>query len=185
MAVLSLPDPAWLRSPADPGRLFWCRGCLCRLWRRPAVRQSALTYLREKGRHGPWLPLPLSAGGHPGASGTAGDRGGPAPRERGDRLHQVLARLLKAFNQILKEHGWDHVRARKVLEATARQVLGDLLQDPHWQAELERWLGAEEGGRGLLREWLPWSGSATSRAGAGGSRKRVSAGSGRRAGLLP
>ena len=154
MPVLSVPDPAWLRSPAvraaldgrgasfaghpdgplsvslpdrlSVGKAAAALSCPCRFLLEGILR------LKE---------LPEIEAGLP-------------PRERGDRLHQVLARFVKEFSEILKEQDWDHDQAQKVLDAAARLTLGNLLQDPHWQAELERWLGAEEGKTGLLREWL-------------------------------
>ncbi len=154
MPVLSRPDPAWLRSPAvraafagrgapfaghhdgplyvnlperlSVGKAAAALSCPCRFLLESILR------LQE---------LPEIEAGLP-------------PRERGERLHQVLARFVKEFKEILEEHDWDHDQAQKVLDAAARRVLGDLLPDPHWQAELERWLGAEGGGAGLLREWL-------------------------------
>jgi RecB family exonuclease len=76
------------------------------------------------------------------------------PRERGDRLHKVLARFTVDFKAFLEEHGWDHEQAQELLAATAREVIGSLLRDLHWQAELERWLGETAAGGSLLREWL-------------------------------
>ena len=77
------------------------------------------------------------------------------PRERGDRLHKVLAKFTSEFNEFL-EAGMAGTTTgpRRLLEATAHQVLGDLLEDVHWRAELERWLGGAAAGRSLLREWL-------------------------------
>jgi len=154
MPVLSRPDPAWLRSPAvraafagrgapfaghhdgplsvhlperlSVGKAAAALSCPCRFLLEGILR------LQE---------LPEIEAGLP-------------PRERGERLHQVLARFVKEFKEILKEHDWDHDQAQKVLDTAARRVLRNLLPDPHWQAELERWLGAEGGGAGLLREWL-------------------------------
>jgi RecB family exonuclease len=66
----------------------------------------------------------------------------------------VLARFTGEFQQFLEEHGWDHDQAQEVLQGAALQVLGELLEDLHWQAEWARWLGGEEGGPSLLKEWL-------------------------------
>ncbi len=154
MPVLSSPDPAWLRSPAiraafggawapfaghhdgplsvnlpdrlSVGKAAAALSCRCRFLLEGILR------LQE---------LPEIEAGLP-------------PRERGERLHQVLARFVKEFKEILQEHDWNHDQAEKVLDRAARRTLGDLLRDPHWQAELMRWLGADEGGAGLLREWL-------------------------------
>jgi exodeoxyribonuclease-5 len=79
---------------------------------------------------------------------------GLSPAERGDRLHKVLARFASDFKKILEEHQYwgdeQAEEARKLLQATARLLLEDRLEDLHWQAEWERWLGEE----GLLWEWL-------------------------------
>ena len=154
MPVLSLPDPAWLRSPAiraafdsrgasfagyddgplsvnlpdrlSVGKAAAALSCPCRFLLEGILRLKELPEIET----------------------------GLPPRERGDRLHQVVARFVKEFKEILKEHDWDHDQAQKVLDTAARLVLKDLLPDPHWQAELERWLGTDAGGAGLLREWL-------------------------------
>lgn len=152
MALLSVPHPAWLRVPAVdaafrapripafPGypdapvllelpeslslsRLTPALQCPCRFF------LEVLLAIRE---------LPEIA---PGLD----------PRERGDQLHKVLARFTAAFRKVLdQDQHWDHAQARQALEAAARQILGALLPDLHWQAEWERWLGHG----GLLWEWL-------------------------------
>jgi len=79
---------------------------------------------------------------------------GISPAERGDRLHKVLARFAGEFKQILDEQKiWGDAQweeAKKLLAATARRLLADRLNDLHWQAELDRWIGEE----GLLWAWL-------------------------------
>ncbi len=154
MAVLSQPHRAWLRSPAiraafsDVGAAFGgygdgplslllapeyslsqaaqALGCPCRFLLEVLLKLQELPEIEA----------------------------GLDPRERGDRLHRVLAKFTSEFNQFLAEHGWDHDRAEAVLETAARQVLGDLLEDVHWRAELERWLGGTAAGPSLLRAWL-------------------------------
>jgi RecB family exonuclease len=152
MAVLSVPDPAWLRSPAVkaafaapdspawpgypdqllawdlPGQLSLSQistalGCPCRFL------LETLLKIRE-------LP-DLGAG--------------LDPRIRGQLLHDVLARFATAFREILdQDQAWDPRRARELLQEAARQALGPLLGEVHWQAEWDRWLGES----GLLWEWL-------------------------------
>ncbi len=79
---------------------------------------------------------------------------GLPPPERGRRLHQVVARFVARFGPVLAERGaWDDELARAHLEAAAREVLGPLLSDPHWQAEWDRWLGSGPA-PGLLPTWL-------------------------------
>jgi ATP-dependent helicase/nuclease subunit B len=76
---------------------------------------------------------------------------GLAPRERGQLLHEVLARFTTAFKEILDaDQAWDQARARELLQEAVHRVLAPLTPDLHWQAEADRWLG--EGG--LLWEWL-------------------------------
>lgn len=156
IAPLSRPHPAWLRAPAVqaalmapkvgkpfeeapaaiaislPGELHLTQaqtalGCPCRF-----LLEVLLT-IRE-------LPE-MEAGLN--------------PRERGERLHQVLARFGWEYQKLLADlKGWDQLQARELLRATARQLLKDVLSDLHWQAEWERWLGEGESGPGLLWEWL-------------------------------
>ena len=73
------------------------------------------------------------------------------PRERGQLLHEVLARFTTAFKEILDaDQAWDQGRARELLQEAVRQALAPLSSDLHWQAEADRWLGEA----GLLWEWL-------------------------------
>jgi RecB family exonuclease len=73
------------------------------------------------------------------------------PRERGELLHQVLARFAADYQAHLDQgHSWDGPQARERLEDAVHQLLAHLRSDLHWQAEWDRWLG--EGG--LLWEWL-------------------------------
>lgn len=154
MAVLSRPPRAWLRSPAvraaltGGGAAFpgYCDGPLLRdlpaelsLSQAAAALSCPCRFLLEfflKLRELPEIEAGLD------------------PRERGDRLHRVLAEFTAKFNEFIEENGWDHEQAQEVLAVTAHQVLGDLLADLHWRAELERWLGESAGGPSLLQEWL-------------------------------
>jgi ATP-dependent helicase/nuclease subunit B len=151
MAVLSVPDPAWLRSAAIqaafyapetpspdyqdlhfpcplPGQISLSQistalGCPCRFL------LEVLLKIRE-------LPE-IEAG--------------LDPRERGRMLHQVLARFTTAFREALEPEGdWDPQQAREILRDAVDQLLAPLSGDLHWQAELDRWLGDH----GLLWEWL-------------------------------
>jgi RecB family exonuclease len=152
MAVLSAPDPAWLRSPAVkaafaapdspalpaypdqllawdlPGQLSLSQistalGCPCRF----------LLEILLKIRDLPDINAGLD------------------PRTRGQLLHDVLARFTAAFREILEQdQAWDQGRARELLQEAARQALGPWWGDIHWQAEWDRWLGES----GLLWEWL-------------------------------
>ncbi|HEY9073669.1 MAG TPA: PD-(D/E)XK nuclease family protein, partial [Desulfobaccales bacterium] len=154
MAVLSKPDPAWLRSPAVRAALEGLGAAV------PAYGDGKLT-----------VPLPSELSVSQAATALGCPcrflleillklkelpeiESGLDPRERGDRLHKVLSTFTTEFNKFLEEHGWDQDRAQEVLTAAARQVIGDLLNDLHWRAELERWLGETDPGRGLLGEWL-------------------------------
>jgi RecB family exonuclease len=74
------------------------------------------------------------------------------PRERGELLHAVLARFAGEFQQVLNREGvWDPAKARRLLAEAARETLAEGLDDLHWQAELDRWLGDDAS---LLYEWL-------------------------------
>jgi len=154
MAPLSRPHPAWLRSPAV----------------RAALSGAGISFPGYGDG-----PLPLDLPAQVSMSWAATALGCPChfllefllkleelpeieadldPRERGERLHQVMARFTGEFQKFLEAHGWDHGRAQEVLQTAARQVLGNLLEDVHWRAEWARWLGGEDGGPSLLKEWL-------------------------------
>ncbi|WP_449245476.1 PD-(D/E)XK nuclease family protein [Desulfobacca acetoxidans] len=79
------------------------------------------------------------------------DSGLPAP-ERGSALHQVLERFTRRFSQAIQESDhWNEAAALNCLQIVMEEFQSWAKADPHWQAELERWL-APEGG--VLREWL-------------------------------
>lgn len=152
MAILSTPHPAWLRSAAVravfqataspeppeyadyplslpmPGEISLSQistalGCPCRFLLEHVLQIKELPEIEA----------------------------GLDPRERGQLLHAVLARFAADFKEVLEEtQVWDHERARELLKEAARQVLGPLSFDLHWQAEADRWLGEA----GLLWEWL-------------------------------
>jgi RecB family exonuclease len=76
---------------------------------------------------------------------------GLPPLERGNFLHQVLARFVQRFREVLASGGdWPDAEARRILTDSVRELLGPRLADPHWEAELARCLGQE----GLLLAWL-------------------------------
>ena len=152
MAVLATPHPAWLRSPAIQA----------------AFHAPAAPMVPEYAD--PPLPFPLP--GEVSVSQVSAALSCPCrfllenllkirelpdiepgldPRERGQLLHEVLARFTSTFKEILDaDQAWDHGKARELLQESVRRVLASLDQDLHWQAEADRWLG--EGG--LLWEWL-------------------------------
>ncbi len=155
ISPLSRPHPAWLRSPAVRAALAAPAG--------PTSQEEATAPIA--------IPLPAeisltqaqTALGCPcrfllevllAIRELPEIEAGLSPPERGDRLHQVLARFAADFKQILDaQQYWDDEQAkqaRELLQATARRLLEDRLTDLHWQAEWERWLGEE----GLLWEWL-------------------------------
>jgi ATP-dependent helicase/nuclease subunit B len=80
---------------------------------------------------------------------------GLPPLERGALLHQLLARFVKRFGEVLAaDPDWQDALAWEILRDTAHELLGPRLTDPHWQAELERWLGRDAAETGLLAAWL-------------------------------
>ena len=71
------------------------------------------------------------------------------PRERGEKLHKILARFVEMVGQGLPPEE----EALALLREAARQVLGTAIDDVHWQAEWRRWFGDQET-PGLLPAWL-------------------------------
>jgi RecB family exonuclease len=152
MPVLATPNPAWLRSPAIQAAFHAPAA--------PAV----------PGYPDPPLPFPLPGEISLSQVSTALTcpcrfllenllkirelpeiEPGLDPRERGQLLHEVLARFTTAFQEILDaDQVWDQGRARELLQEAVRQALAPLSLDIHWHAEADRWLGE----RGLLWEWL-------------------------------
>jgi RecB family exonuclease len=152
MAVLAAPNPAWLRSPAIQA-----------VFRAPAA----------PGFPGyPSPPLPFSLPEEISLSQVSTALTCPCrfllenllkirelpeiepglnPRERGQLLHEILARFTTAFKEVLDaDQSWDQGRARELLQEAVRLALAPLSLDLHWQAEADRWLGDP----GLLWEWL-------------------------------
>ena len=152
MAVLTTPNPAWLRSPAIQA-----------VFHAPAAPGFP-------GYPDPPLPFPLPGEISLSQVSTALTcpcrfllenllkirelpeiEAGLDPRERGQLLHEVLARFTTAFKEILDaDQAWDQGRARELLQEAVRRALAPLSPDLHWQAEADRWLGEP----GLLWEWL-------------------------------
>ncbi len=80
---------------------------------------------------------------------------GLPPLDRGVFLHRVLARFVQRFREVLARSGsWSDAEALQILRDSVHELLGPLLTDPHWEAELERWLGQEGSLPGLLPVWL-------------------------------
>jgi RecB family exonuclease len=150
--ILSQPQPAWLLAPAvraafttgggdkRPDRET---GCLCL----PLPPELHVTHLQTA------LSCPsrflfevlLDLQDLPDIEA------GLPPRERGNFLHQVLARFVQRFRRLLSESGsWQDHEALRILRDSAHELLGPRRDDPHWEAELERWLGQEELRPGLL-----------------------------------
>ncbi len=150
MPLLSRPHPAWLRAPG-------VRAALARPVAEEAPRELWGT-----------LSLSLPAELRVTQVGTAlgcrfrfvleellGIRELPEietgldPRERGGKVHQVLARFVEMAEYRLPPGD----KAEALLREAARQVLNPETADPHWQAEWRRWFGDEDT-PGLLLAWL-------------------------------
>ena len=80
-----------------------------------------------------------------------------SPREKGTRIHRVLA----LFTQKLREGGLD--LGRKDVEPSARAMLSECVDEelravagsPHWQVERRRWMGSKGNSEGgMLTDWL-------------------------------
>ena len=182
MAVLTTPNPAWLRSPAiqavfrpqppgfpgypDPALAFPLPGEIS-LSQVSTALACPCRFLLEnllKIRELPEIEAGLD------------------PRERGQLLHSVLASFVTAFREILEtDQAWDDGRAREMLQEAARRALAPVSADLLWQAEADRWLGEA----GLLWEWLRLERSGMRQAGAGRVPRWPSRTSGARIGLLP
>jgi ATP-dependent helicase/nuclease subunit B len=154
LAVLRRPPRAWLRSPAVRAALAGGGAAFPGYGDNPLLRDLPAELSLSQAAAALSCPCRFLLEFILKLRELPEIEAGLDPRERGDRLHRVLAEFTVTFNEILEENGWNHEQAQEVLAATALRVLGDLLEDLHWRAELERWLGEGEGERSLLREWL-------------------------------
>ena len=76
-----------------------------------------------------------------------------SPREKGNRIHGVLAR----FTQRLRERELDLTtkEARGLLTECVDEELHNVADRPHWQVERRRWIGLEDSEEGgMLTDWL-------------------------------
>jgi len=151
-AALSVPQAAWLRSPAVQA-VFRSRslpafgGYGDGLFRIDLPPQLSLSQVAAALR----CPCQFLLGVLLAVTELPEIEAGLDPRERGELLHRVLARFAAEYQEQLDQgQPWDGPGARQRLEEMARRLLADLLGDVHWQAEWERLLGEE----GLLWEWL-------------------------------
>jgi len=71
------------------------------------------------------------------------------PRERGEKLHKILAKFVELAHYEFPPGD----AAEALLQEAARTVLGDVSEDVHWQAERRRWFGDQDT-PGLLPAWL-------------------------------
>jgi RecB family exonuclease len=152
LGVLSTPEGAWLRSPQVRAALTAPAGAAPAYVQAPVAlslpSELSLTHLGVGLGCACRFLLEVLLG----LSELPEVAPGLEPRERGVRLHKTLARFVREFQPVLEQNGrWKHAWARKLLRAAAREVLGDLKDDLHWDAEWERWLGEEQG---FLWEWL-------------------------------
>ncbi len=76
-----------------------------------------------------------------------------SPREKGNRIHRVLA----LFTKRLREENIDPSteEAVAILAECVEETLRDVAKKPQWNVERRRWLGDEgEPSGGILRDWL-------------------------------
>ncbi len=77
---------------------------------------------------------------------------GLTPLLRGQVLHEVAFLFTSRYGRMLADQGgWQDETAYATLRAVAQEVTAAMQGDPHWQAEVSRWLETEDS---LLRRWL-------------------------------
>jgi RecB family exonuclease len=150
LPLLSRPGGAWVRVPAVQAALAHPEG-----GETPPELQGALSLTLPKELRVTQLGTALSC---PlrfvlqevlGLKELPEIEAGLDPRERGQKLHEVLAYFVKEAGYTLPPGE----EAEALLLAAGRQVLGPLVHDLHWQAEWRRWFGDEDT-PGLLPAWL-------------------------------
>lgn len=150
LAYLSQPHPAWLRAPAvkaaltqpepagQPGPLAGCLKIACPQELKVTQLATGLSCLMRFVLEEIW-----------GLQALPDIDSGLDPRERGQKLHEVLARFVKEVQFCLPPEE----EALSLLKEVARQVLGPEGASPDWEAEWRRWFG-DELTPGLLPAWL-------------------------------
>lgn len=151
-SALSHLDAGWLRSPAvraafgHPKAQVWQP--VAEHLHLPLPAQMSLTAL-EKALA---CPCQFLLGDLLGIEPLPEVETGLTSLLRGQVLHQVVYIFTRRFADLLAHGGtWDDAAALELLQAVAVAVVRQQPDDPHWQAELARWLAPEVG---LLRRWL-------------------------------
>ena len=80
-----------------------------------------------------------------------------SPREKGNRIHDVLALFTKSLRDEEMDLSNEGIlpEARELLTRCVEDILHNVADRPHWQVERRRWIGlkdSEEGG--MLTDWL-------------------------------
>ncbi|MFZ2089746.1 MAG: PD-(D/E)XK nuclease family protein, partial [Desulfobaccales bacterium] len=147
---LSRPEPAWVRAPSVRAALAHPQGGEI-----PPTLQGTLDLalpgeLRVT-QLGTALSCPLRFVLQEllGLKELPEIEAGLDPRERGQKLHQVLARFLEMAGHDLPPED----QAEALLRQAAMEILGTATCDLHWEAEWRRWFGDEQT-PGLLAAWL-------------------------------
>lgn len=76
------------------------------------------------------------------------------PRQRGGRIHAVVASLGREVRRRWKEEEWNIERLKRALEEAVDHELETVAHLPTWQIERRRLLGKNDRAPGLLVEWL-------------------------------
>ena len=159
------PDPMWLRAS-------WLSGAFQGLARREDSAFSGKTSdadgdaIEETSAHRSVLsparlktaltcPYMYFAGEVLGIEPLEEFRSPVAPKERGRRLHRVLASFTKELRERDISPDEDADAAIQLLDKCIGSELADVAGDPGWQVERERWLDTGiSRAPGLLRAWV-------------------------------
>lgn len=150
-ALLARPHPFWLRVPAV--RAVWQPpppppALTCYLVSVPRKPELSLTAISQALA----CPCRFFLAEILALAELPEVEGGLAPLARGALIHQVLEEFLRRLAPQLTACGdWDQELVWQTLQAVLAGYQHLWEQDPHWEAELGRWLDEE---LGLLRAWL-------------------------------
>jgi ATP-dependent helicase/nuclease subunit B len=150
LPLLSRPDGAWVRVPLVQAALAHPAG-----GESPPELQGTLTLTLPEELRITQVGSALSCRCRFVLEDLLGIRALPEieagldPRERGQKLHDVLARFVNMAGSELPPAA----EAEALLRQAAHEILGNATADVHWQAEWHRWFGDEQT-PGLLPAWL-------------------------------